>query len=561
MLVDAGNCRPTAQALAMQKTDRTFPRAALRTSPRDRAATRRTDDGRAAPATEAGAGDPINASPRMVAQRQKIERLFGKAAHMPGNGLPGPIKTGIETLSGMSMDGVRVHYNSSQPAQLNARAYAQGKDIHLSPGQEQHLPHEAWHTVQQAQGRVQPTMNLAGVAVSDDAGLEREADSMGRRALGVTQTLERDRAAQQVADSNQSHAGAVQLKGYPKDAIESLDNLTGIVDLGNETHELNGGKLQDEILERAREAGSSGGYRLGSFLYQPNGTLLRTTEKSLEEAHGMSGLPNTFDVAGIDPYLKGFILMTLKAAKQLDYIQQNSPALFDKHWVVVDVDCQFDRAGTVGFHKDSRGTTAFFNLSFQNEEDMIGPEYYEDLEGDTGLEKYLPEVVKEDIKERRDNKLKKYSHPKDAPIKVKKLGRHGLISISDANRWHSTPLMGHRESTDEHRSAMEHMTREQLLRTLLAQYPSEHHEQIKQNSDEELREDFLDSYHAHAFEEHSAWKSDEEQKGQSMKSNAIKRSRRLSTVLSKKDIQQEALNEMAQKKRTFIRTWVRFVPK
>ena len=37
------------------------------------------------------------------------------------------------------MDHVKVHYNSSQPAQLNALAYAQGSDIHIGPGQEKHL--------------------------------------------------------------------------------------------------------------------------------------------------------------------------------------------------------------------------------------------------------------------------------------------------------------------------------------------------------------------------------------------------------------------------------------
>jgi hypothetical protein len=99
-------------------------------------------------------------------------------------GLPAPLKAGMESLSGMRMDHVRVHYNSAQPAQLNAHAFAQGSDIHVAPGQERHLPHEAWHVVQQAQGRVRPTMQLkAGVAVNDDAGLEREADVMGARAL------------------------------------------------------------------------------------------------------------------------------------------------------------------------------------------------------------------------------------------------------------------------------------------------------------------------------------------------------------------------------------------
>ncbi|MEI8603567.1 DUF4157 domain-containing protein [Shewanella sp. PP-Sp27a-2] len=103
----------------------------------------------------------------------------------PNNtGLPNQLKTGIESLSGMSMDHVKVHYNSSQPAQLNAHAYAQGSNIHVAPGQEKHLPHEAWHVVQQAQGRVKPTMQMkAGVPVNDDVGLEREADVMGARAL------------------------------------------------------------------------------------------------------------------------------------------------------------------------------------------------------------------------------------------------------------------------------------------------------------------------------------------------------------------------------------------
>lgn len=101
-------------------------------------------------------------------------------------GLPDNLKSGVENLSGYSMDDVKVHYNSSQPAQLNAHAYAQGTDIHIAPGQEKHLPHEAWHVVQQKQGRVKPTMQMKGkVNINDDAGLEKEADGMGVKALVV----------------------------------------------------------------------------------------------------------------------------------------------------------------------------------------------------------------------------------------------------------------------------------------------------------------------------------------------------------------------------------------
>jgi hypothetical protein len=107
-----------------------------------------------------------------------------QAPRANNTGLPDQLKSGIESLSGLSMDHVRVHYNSSQPAQLNALAYAQGSDIHLAPGQERHLPHEAWHVVQQAQGRVRPTMQMKErVPVNDDVGLEREADVMGSKAL------------------------------------------------------------------------------------------------------------------------------------------------------------------------------------------------------------------------------------------------------------------------------------------------------------------------------------------------------------------------------------------
>jgi hypothetical protein len=99
-------------------------------------------------------------------------------------GLPDRLKAGIENLSGLAMDHVRVHYHSDKPAQLNALAYTQGTDIHVGPGQERHLPHEAWHVVQQAQGRVEPTMQMKdGVPVNDDKGLEHEADAMGAKAL------------------------------------------------------------------------------------------------------------------------------------------------------------------------------------------------------------------------------------------------------------------------------------------------------------------------------------------------------------------------------------------
>lgn len=145
----------------------------------------------------ARAGDDAQArlanSPRMVAQRQRLQALRGGGGDEDDDegraapnltGLPDALKAGIESLSGMSLDHVRVHRSSPRPAQLQAHAYTQGHDIHLAPGQERHLPHEAWHVVQQARGRVRPDTEVNGVPVNIDHALEHEADVMGSRALG-----------------------------------------------------------------------------------------------------------------------------------------------------------------------------------------------------------------------------------------------------------------------------------------------------------------------------------------------------------------------------------------
>lgn len=126
-----------------------------------------------------------------VVQREANEEEEPLQMKNNQTGLPDNLKSGVEALSGYSMDDVRVHFNSSQPAQFQALAYTQGTNIHVAPGQEQHLAHEAWHVVQQKQGRVQPTMQMKGINVNDDEGLEREADEMGSEAsilgtLGVS---------------------------------------------------------------------------------------------------------------------------------------------------------------------------------------------------------------------------------------------------------------------------------------------------------------------------------------------------------------------------------------
>ena len=172
------------------------------------------------------------------------------------NGLPNQLKAGIESLSGIDMSGVKVHKNSSKPAQLNALAYAQGNDIHLGSGQEKHLPHEAWHVVQQKQGRVKPTTQMAGVEVNNDVSLEKEADNMGAKAAAQRMPMSDDSAQLQSASSN---AQVSQLKSVP-----GVANYGNFSDLGNgkfgttqptDAHEVAG--LVNELRAKAGEKGEN----------------------------------------------------------------------------------------------------------------------------------------------------------------------------------------------------------------------------------------------------------------------------------------------------------------
>lgn len=165
----------------------------------------------------------VMANNHSAQQKQPIQKKENNT------GLPDNLKTGMENLSGMSLDDVKVHHNSDKPAQLQAHAYAQGTDIHLGPGQEKHLPHEAWHVVQQKQGRVRPTMQMKGkINVNDDARLEKEADVMGAKSLQDVD-LDSESTAQKKQLSNNTRAEIIQKK-----TVGELVGYTGqYVDAGN----------------------------------------------------------------------------------------------------------------------------------------------------------------------------------------------------------------------------------------------------------------------------------------------------------------------------------------
>lgn len=177
-------------------------------------------------------------SPKTVAQRQAFTEAFGNStpnSKPNGTGLPDKLKAGLESHSGMDLSDVKVHYNSTKPAQLQALAYAQGNEIHLGPGQEKHLPHEGWHVVQQRQGRVKPTLQtMQGKAINDDPRLEKEADDMGKKAFSsqsvkgmLAQAHEVVEAPIQMKTVKLNSPGFVELRAKsPNKKAEGYDTLT-----------------------------------------------------------------------------------------------------------------------------------------------------------------------------------------------------------------------------------------------------------------------------------------------------------------------------------------------
>lgn len=121
---------------------------------------------------------------KMPDLRQYRGMQTGPAAS-DGMGLSPELKEKYETLSGYSFDDVKVHYNSSKPAKMQALAYTQGNQVYLMPGQERHLEHELGHVVQQKKGIVKPTGTIGGIPVNDDETLETEAGMYGEKAYGA----------------------------------------------------------------------------------------------------------------------------------------------------------------------------------------------------------------------------------------------------------------------------------------------------------------------------------------------------------------------------------------
>ncbi len=118
---------------------------------------------------------------RTVAQMMR-GRPTRRGGRSRAQSLPSRLMSSVQRMSGMDLSDVRVFYGSNEPSRFGAGAFTRGSDIYVGHGYEKHLAHEAWHVVQQRQGRVRSHSMRAGMGVNTDRRLESEADRMGRRA-------------------------------------------------------------------------------------------------------------------------------------------------------------------------------------------------------------------------------------------------------------------------------------------------------------------------------------------------------------------------------------------
>lgn len=395
---------------------------------------------------------------------------------------------------------------------------------------------------------------------------------------------------------------SAQLKELPDDSVGSLKDMPV-----KGEKEITAEGLQRRLIDKLKEVGQVGfGYRLVSLSYRA-GEFEKDERTTHDEEHGMKPWPADIDDNLGD--IKLLVHSTLQAAGQLAYLDKNSEEIGKTHEVIVDVDWYRERTQSdVGFHKDSRGTTLFVNLTYDNALKMQGASTKPDLEGQAKLEEGLPDEVQKDLKARRLGYAQKGLASGD--IKEEEVDPYARISFSDPSVWHSTPLLGHRieheaPPTDDVETVEKYLGRAghapHFYRGIVEYYKVNYEPQRifdffrdKKGSKAQVTVESWDvlapelSKLGYAFRELYGWRdrypsplsfwkalpgtgsidkynkhgiSDKiaPQNGPEL-TEAVKAKRRpLSVKLNESPLLQNGLNEEAKRPRTFIRTWVRLI--
>ena len=218
---------------------------------------------------------PVQAKQKPIqAKQQPMNKSNGNT-----QSLPTQMKANMEAMGGVDLSDVKVHRNSSEPQKVGALAYAQGSDIHLGPGQEKHLGHEAWHTVQQKQGRVQPTtLQAKGLPINDDSRLEREADEMSEK---VRQCKCANCAGcNKKSSTSQKQSSSQVIQRQKPTAVEKIQETAEYIE--EEATELLDGLIP---IGQGLSFSMQGGVTWGYPVYTGLGTILYLKRKDADTLH------------------------------------------------------------------------------------------------------------------------------------------------------------------------------------------------------------------------------------------------------------------------------------
>ncbi|GAL83622.1 hypothetical protein MYP_849 [Sporocytophaga myxococcoides] len=424
----------------------------------------------------------------------------GRPSTENNTGMPDDLKSGIENLSGMSMDDVKVHYNSDKPAQMKANAYAQGTDIHVASGQEKHLPHEAWHVVQQKQGRVQPTIQMKGdVNVNEDPGLEKEADVMGAKALekasGADKELHDSKNKQLDIGISRDHNTA-QLTRWrfngenweiiKKDEFEKYDAPEVMdQDKKGDEYDQNTGRrisaIHQDLWMKSGELESLRGEMEDQIDLWPEiakgliahcekypgdlqdglldcGKLTFPSDLKFTPEHFSPGEPVIKDE--LRQRLGDFLISFTKANGQMAYLETKKWFLDETYKVVLEVNFYPDRdfnpnAKRLAPHKDTDSRNLFVNLIFNNPTKMPGTEWTMDQfqPDETRLDELQERLPQEEIESIFAAKANMDELPNETPGKNIWEGGvvepNSYVSWIDELIWHSTPSVEKRVEFDK----------------------------------------------------------------------------------------------------------------
>ena len=339
-------------------------------------------------------------------------------------------------------------------------------------------------------------MQMKGAAINDDAGLEREADAMGARALAPAVQLSggpeeaalvesrfaspermarsstaiqsRKRSASPIARGGPAASRpVVQRNEKSKELLKGLaaPKTFSLVGPELDAHKAIVEKLENEFAKIKKEElplynpsclggivlNPANGVDLGDLI--KSAQLIDLPPQEAKDPRSRAVGKSSFDLAkeaGVQKEIVSNTLTTMENAGQLAYLRE-SGLLADKSWeIVVEIHYYRDRlASQTKLHKDTLGQTLFVNLNYVNAEPIQGPEFIinPELGGKTLEKTYLQYMADKLPKEFIDDvqAVKTYSGD-PTEIGMSEIPAYGVVSFVDELIHHKTPTMGHRKA-------------------------------------------------------------------------------------------------------------------